>query len=77
MEVKVYSTPMCPWCKRVKEYLKGRKVEFNEINVAGNKEATQEMIKKSGQMGVPVVDVDGKIIVGFDEEALEAALSGK
>jgi glutaredoxin 3 len=74
MEVKVYSTPACPWCKRAKEFLKKCNVAFADINVAGNQEAAQEMIRKSGQMGVPVIDVDGTIIVGYDEEALKAAL---
>ena len=74
MDVKVYSTPTCPWCKRVKEYLKEKNIEYEEINVAGNQEAAQEMIRKSGQMGVPVIDVNGKIIVGFDREAIEEAI---
>ena len=77
MEVKVYSTPTCPWCKRAKEYLKGKNIAFTEINVAGNKEAAQDMIKKSGQMGVPVIEIDSKIIVGFDKEALDKSLTGK
>ena len=74
MNVKVYSTPSCPWCKHAKEYLKKKNITFEDINVQGNKEASQEMIKKSSQMGVPVIDVDGKIIVGYDEEALDKAI---
>ncbi|MBD3388482.1 MAG: NrdH-redoxin [Candidatus Altiarchaeales archaeon] len=74
MDVKVYSTPTCPWCKRVKEFLKARNVEFEDVDVAGNQEAAQEMVKKSGQMGVPVIEVGETIIVGFDEEALKKAL---
>jgi len=74
MNVKVYSTPTCPWCKRAKEYLKKNNIQYEEINVQGNKEAAQEMIKKSSQMGVPVIDIDEKIIVGYDEEALKEAL---
>jgi glutaredoxin 3 len=74
MEVKVYSTPVCPWCKRAKEFLKRNNVAFTEVNVAGDQQAAQEMIKKSGQMGVPVVDVDGTIVVGYDEEELKKAL---
>ncbi len=74
MDVKLYSTPVCPWCKRVKEYLSKNNVSFTEINVAGNQKASQEMIEKSGQMGIPVIDIDGAIIVGYDEEALAKAL---
>jgi len=77
MKVKVYSTPVCPWCHRVKDFLKERNVEFDDIDVSGDKEATNEMIAKSGQTGVPVIDVDGKIIVGFDQDAIEGALGGK
>jgi glutaredoxin 3 len=74
MNVKVYSTPVCPWCKRAKEFLKKNNVIFEEITVSGNQQASQEMIKKSGQMGVPVIDVDGQIIVGYDEDELRRAL---
>lgn len=73
-KVKVYSTPTCPWCIKVKEYLKEKKVEYEDINVAENEAARNEMIEKSGQMGVPVTDINGKIIVGFDKEALDAEL---
>jgi len=74
MTVKVFSTPTCPYCHMAKDFLKQKNVEFEDINVAENKEAAQEMIDKSGQMGVPVLDVNGKIIVGFDKEAIEKAL---
>jgi glutaredoxin 3 len=74
MDVKVYSTPTCPWCKRAREFLKRNNVAYTEINVSGNQEASQEMVRKSGQMGVPVIDADGTIIVGYDEEGLRKAL---
>ena len=74
MTVKVYSTPTCPWCIRAKEYFKEKKVPFEDIDVSVNHEAAHEMITKSGQSGVPVIDIDGKIIVGFDKEAIDAAL---
>ena len=77
VDVNVYTTPICPWCKRVKDFLSAKGVPFTEINVAGNQEAAQEMIRKSGQMGVPVTDVDGRIIVGFDRDALENALNAR
>lgn len=73
-KVKVYSTPTCPWCVRVKEFLKENKIGFEEINVASDENAAQEMFNKSGQMGVPVTDIDGKIIVGFDKPKLKKAL---
>jgi glutaredoxin-like YruB-family protein len=73
-KVKVYSTPTCPWCHKAKDFLKEKKVEFEDIDVASNEEARNDMVKKSGQMGVPVLDIDGKIIVGFDEEAIKKEL---
>ena len=74
MKVKIYSTPTCPWCKKTKEFFKEHNIEYEEINVAGNQEAANEMKEKSGQMGVTVVDVDGEIIVGYDVEKLKKAL---
>lgn len=78
-EVKVYSTPTCPWCVKAKEFLKEKKIKFTEVNVAEDEKGRDEMIEKSGQMGVPVILVvkdDGseEIIVGFDEGKLKAAL---
>ena len=74
MTVKIYSTPTCPWCIKTKEFFKENNIEYEEVNVSGNQEAAKEMIEKSGQMGVPVVDVDGEIIVGYDVEKLKKAL---
>lgn len=74
MDVKVYSTPTCPWCKKAKEFLKANNVKFEDIDVGSNQEKAREMVKKSGQMGVPVFEIGGKIIVGFDEKAINAAL---
>lgn len=73
-KVKVYSTPTCPWCHRAMEFLKELKVEFEDINVAENKEAAQEMIDKSGQRGVPVIEIDGEIIIGFNPDEIKKAL---
>lgn len=77
MVVKIYTTPTCPWCKKTKEFLRVHKIKFKEIDVAKDQKAAQEMIKKSGQQGVPVVDIDGKIVVGFDEEKLKKLLKIK
>ena len=72
--VKVYSTSSCPYCHRAKDYLKENNVQFEDIDVGADPDAGKEMIDKSGQMGVPVIDIDGQIIVGFDKEAIEKAL---
>ena len=77
MAVKIYSTPNCPWCIRTKAFLKEHNILYEELNVAENHKARHEMITKSGQMGVPVLDIDGVIIVGFDEEKIRAALKLK
>ena len=73
-KVKVYSTPTCPFCIRVKQFLKDSAVSFEDIDVSTNHEAAQEMINRSGQMGVPVVDIEGELIVGFDKEKIKRAL---
>jgi len=75
--VKVYSTPTCPYCDTLKEYLKSHNIKFENIDVSLDEKVADEMIKKSGQMGVPVVDIDGQIIVGFDKEKINEALKIK
>jgi len=77
MTVTIYSTPTCPYCKLAKDFLTKHKVAFTNIDVSADTEKAQEMIKKSGQMGVPVIEVDGKIIVGFDQKKLAAAVGIK
>jgi len=72
--VLVYSTPTCPWCIRAKQFLKDSNIYFQDFDVSSNQEAAEEMIKKSGQMGVPVLDINGQIIVGFDKERIKTAL---
>lgn len=72
--ILIYTTPTCIWCAKTKEFLRQHKVSYREINVAGDTKAAHEMIQKSGQMGVPVVDIDGNIIVGFDEARLKKLL---
>jgi len=73
-EVIVYSTQVCPWCVRVKDYLKQKGIEFIEYDVGADQEKAQEMIQKSGQMGVPVLDIDGVIIIGFDKQKIDTLL---
>ncbi len=72
--VKVYSTPTCPYCFRAKEFLKENNVQFEDLDVSASQEAGQEMIDKSGQMGVPVVEINGDIVVGFDKERISQLL---
>jgi len=73
-KVTVYSTPTCPYCVMAKEFLKQHKIKFEDIDVSRDHKAAEEMVRKSGQYGVPVIEVDGKIIVGFDREAIKKAL---
>jgi len=72
--IKVFSTPTCPYCVTLKEWLKEKNIEFEEMDVAENEGAREEMISKSGQMGVPVIDVNGQIVVGFDKEKISKLL---
>jgi len=74
MSVKIYTTTHCPYCKMAKEYFGKNGVKYEEINVEKDHKAAEEMIEKSGQMGVPVIEINGKIIVGFDKKAIDAAL---
>jgi glutaredoxin-like YruB-family protein len=74
-KVTIYTTPTCPYCVMTKMFLKEHGVSFVEKNVAIDRAAADEMIKKSGQMGVPVLDIDGEIIVGFDRDAIKKALN--
>ena len=75
MNVTIYSTPTCPYCKKAKEYLTEKGVAFADINVAADRAKAEEMIQKSGQMGVPVLDIGGTIVVGFDKSKIDAALA--
>ena len=73
-KVKIYSTATCPYCIRAKQFLKENGVLFEDIDVVNNKTAAEEMIRKTGQMGVPVLDIEGQIIVGFDREKIKQTL---
>lgn len=74
MNVIIYTTQVCPWCHKAKEFLQAHKVLYRKIDVGTNARAAQEMIKKSGQQGVPVIEIGKEIIVGFDEKKLKKAL---
>jgi glutaredoxin-like YruB-family protein len=75
VKIKIYSTPGCIYCKQTKEFLKEKEIEFVDIDVSTNQEAAKEMIEKSGQMGVPVIDIDGELIIGFDKEKIEGLIN--
>ncbi len=69
-KVKVYSTPTCPYCIRTKQFLKENNVQFEDIDVSTNQQAAEEMMERSGQMGVPVLETNGEVVVGFDKEKI-------
>jgi glutaredoxin-like YruB-family protein len=77
MKIKVYSTPSCPYCHLTKEFLKENNIEFEDVDVSKDEAALMEMINKSGQMGVPVIDIDGEIIVGFNRAEIERIIKEK
>lgn len=72
--VIIYSTPTCVYCKMAKEFFKKNNVQYQEHNVAEDEKAREEMVNKSGQLGVPVIDIDGKVMVGFSESELKKSL---
>jgi glutaredoxin-like YruB-family protein len=73
-KVIVYSTPTCPYCVYTKKYFNDNNVAFEDIDVSRDRAKAQEMIEKSGQMGVPVIDIDGEILVGFQPTVFEQLL---
>lgn len=72
--IKIYTSQTCYWCQAAKEFFKKNKVRYREINVENNPIAMVNMIRKSKQFGVPVVDIDGQIIIGFNQKKIEQAL---
>jgi glutaredoxin 3 len=72
--VTVYTTPTCSWCHAVKQHLNAHSVSFEEVDVAADMVRAREMVQKSGQYGVPVVDIDGEIVVGFDRGRINTLL---
>ncbi|MDI6642739.1 MAG: glutaredoxin family protein [Candidatus Hodarchaeaceae archaeon] len=74
MKVKIYTTPFCPYCQMAKEFLVQHGIEFEEVNVQEDRAAAIEMIQKTGQNGVPVLEIGDKIIVGFNREKIIEAL---
>jgi glutaredoxin 3 len=72
--VKVYSTPSCPWCVRAKAYLKENGIPFTDVDVSQDLASAREMVKISGQMGVPVLSINGNVVVGFDKKRIDELL---
>lgn len=75
MSVVLYSTPSCSYCRLAKDYFRQKGISFTEYNVAADQRKAEEMVRKSGQMGVPVIDVHGKIIIGFNKPEIDRALT--
>lgn len=74
-KIEIYSTPTCTFCQLAKQFFNENNVEYTEYNVATDLEKRQEMVEKSGQMGVPVINIDNEIIVGFDESKIKSLLN--
>ena len=75
--IKVFSTSSCPYCVTLKGFLKEKGFEFEDVDVLQDQKALEEMVKKTGQYGVPVVDIDGQVVVGFDREKIVKLLNIK
>ena len=75
--IRIFSTPSCPYCVTLKEFLKERGFEFEDLNVATDEKAREEMVQKSQQMGVPVIEINGQIIIGFDKKKIVQLLNIK
>lgn len=74
MNVIVYSSPFWPWCTKVKSYLDSKNISYTDYNVSKDREKALEMVRKSGQQGVPVLDINGNIVVGFDQRSIDSLL---
>lgn len=73
-KVIIYTTPTCAYCKMAKEYFQSKGIQYEEHDVMADIPKREEMVKKSGQMGVPVIDIDGKIVIGFDRPKINEYL---
>jgi len=74
MSVTLYSTPSCVYCRMAKDYFRQSGITFTEYNVASDRAKADEMVRKSGQMGVPVIDINGSVIIGFNKPEIDRAL---
>ena len=76
-KVRIFSTPTCAYCKTLREYMKSHHIDFEDIDVSLNEALLNEMIEKSKQGSVPVVDIDGEFIIGFDKKKINELLKIK
>ncbi|MCL5410472.1 MAG: glutaredoxin family protein [Patescibacteria group bacterium] len=74
MKVVIYSTPTCPYCLQAKNYFESKNIGYTNIDVSTDQKAAQEMVDLSGQMGVPVIKINDKVVIGFDKGKIEALL---
>ena len=74
MKVELYTTEVCPWCHKAKEFVEKNKIEYSEKNVQKYPELAAELLEKSGQMGVPVITIDDKLMIGFNKNRLKRTL---
>lgn len=77
MKIKIYTTTNCPYCRMAKEYFQKKGIEFEEIDVSIDGDSASQMIEISGQMGVPVIKINGKIIIGFNKPKIEMLINTK
>ncbi len=75
MSIKVFSTPTCPWCTKVKDYLKNKGIEFEHIDISTDRSSAMEMVRKTKQMGVPVTQIGEEFVIGYDPEKIDALLA--
>ncbi|MFH1249114.1 MAG: glutaredoxin domain-containing protein [archaeon] len=74
-KIKVYSTQTCPYCTMAKDFIKKKGCKYEDFDVSTDKKAAKEAVAKSGQYGVPVIDIDGKVVIGFDQDKIEELLN--
>jgi glutaredoxin 3 len=74
MAITLYSTPSCTYCRKAKEWFRENRIRFQEFDISRDQRRADEMVRKSGQMGVPVIDINGRVIVGFNQPEIERAL---
>lgn len=72
--VLVFTTPTCPWCQRAKSYLRSKSIPFKEVDVSRDQQAARDLVRRTGQMGVPVIEIDGRAVVGFDQRQVDRLL---
>lgn len=75
MSVTVYTSNTCPWCVKTKDYLASNGISYNEVNVSQDKAAAAAIVERTGQRGVPIIDIDGEIVLGFDKEEIDRLLN--